>query len=689
MDCAAKFEKEVAAIPGVTRAELNFGASKLTVQGAFDPQAVYLAGTRHDIVARPAYEKGQEKQSFFAEYKRVIISGLAGCALLSGWVLQHTQGLTSAAILLYIAAMVIGGFSTARKAFFSIRKLNFDMNVLMTIAVIGAAAIGEWSEGASVAFLYSISNALESFTMEKARQSIRELMDIAPREALVRRNGEEICLAVDEIRVGDILIVKPGAKIAMDGKVIKGTSAVNQAAITGESVPVEKNVGDEVFAGTLNQEGAIEVEVTKLVNDTTIAKIIHMVEEAQAQRAPSQKFIDRFAAVYTPIVIALAIGVVLIPPLVFGRPWSPWIYRGLALLVVSCPCALVVSTPVALVSAIGNAARNGVLIKGGVHLEEMGSVAVIAFDKTGTLTVGRPAVIDIIPVTAKDEKQVLNLAASIEQFSEHPLAKAIVEKARQEKLALLPVEDFTSLTGKGARAKVKGKRYFIGNPRLLDELGMQTKETGQVVAQLQEQGKTVMVVGDEENIVGIIAVADIVRESAARTIRELKQAGLRRAVMLTGDNKATAKAIAEKAGIDEFHAELLPQDKVAAVNNLVNKFGKVAMVGDGINDAPALAAATVGIAMGGAGTDTALETADIALMADDLAKLPFLVRLSRATLSVIKQNIYFAVVIKLIAVVLIFPGWLMLWMAILADTGAAVLVTLNAIRLLRIKPELY
>jgi len=687
MDCAAKFEKDVAAIPGVTRANLNFGASKLTVEGVFYPEAVSLAGTKHDIIAQPEGEKPEEKQNFWQKHRKVIVSGLSGLVLFIGWVLEQTGGSESVSIGLYLAAMVGGGSSIARKAFFSIQKLRFDMNVLMTVAVIGAALIGEWSEGAVVAFLYSVSNTLESYTMEKARQSIRELMDIAPKEALIRRNGKEILLPVDEIQVGDILIVKPGKKIAIDGKIVKGNSAINQAAITGESIPVEKGAGDEVFAGTLNQEGAIEVEVTKLVNDTTIAKIIHMVEEAQTQKAPSQQFVDRFAAVYTPVVIALAAGIVLVPPLAFAQPWEPWIYRGLALLVVSCPCALVVSTPVALVSAIGNAARNGVLIKGGIHLEEAGSLSVVAFDKTGTLTIGRPVVTDIIPAKGLDKKHLLLLAASIEQLSEHPLAKAIVAKAKDDNLELVPVEKFSAITGKGAEAEIGGKFYFIGSPRLFTEIGAGIESIEQAVTQLQKQGKTAMVLGTETEVLGIIAVADEVRETSKTAIRELKRAGVKKAVMLTGDNQATASAIAQQVGIDEFDAELLPENKVEAVKKLLEKYGKVAMVGDGINDAPALATATVGIAMGGAGTDTALETADIALMADDLSKLPFLMRLSKAALGVIKQNISFSLITKLIAVALIFPGWLTLWLAILADMGASVLVTLNGIRLIRIKAD--
>lgn len=685
MDCAVKFEKDVAAIPGVTRAHLNFAAAKLTVEGIFDPQTIALEGSRHDIAARPEGELPTE-QTFRQKHRQVIISVLSGLALLAGWISDFAGAPQSILVIPFSIAIVIGGFTTARKALFSLSKLNFDMNVLMTVAVAGAALIGEWSEGAAVSFLFSISNTLEAYTMEKARRSIKKLMDIAPKQALVRRHCGEAMIPVDEIRIGDVVIVKPGEKIPMDGTVTKGASAVNQAAITGESIPVQKSPGDEVFAGTLNHEGSIEIRVTKLVNDTTLAKIIHLVEEAQAQKAPSQKFVDRFAAVYTPIVITLAAGIVLVPPLFFGEQWNPWIYRGLAMLVISCPCALVVSTPVALVSAIGNAAHNGVLIKGGVHLEQAGSLSVVAFDKTGTVTVGEPVVTDVVPLNGLAEDQVLAIAAGIERLSQHPLAKAIVNKAEAQQMRVPETEDFNSITGKGAKARVSGKEYYIGSPGLFVEMGIWSEFVDNLVTRLQKEGKTAMLLGRDKEILGIIAVADDIRDTGKDAVQLLKQTGVKRTVMLTGDNRETAAAIAGKVGIDEYYAELLPEQKVDAVKELLGKYGRVAMIGDGINDAPALATATVGIAMGAAGTDTALETADIALMADDLSKIPFTMRLSKATLRIIKQNITFALLIKLAALLAIFPGWLTLWLAIMADMGATVLVTLNGIRLLRVRP---
>lgn len=542
------------------------------------------------------------------------------------------------------------------------------MNTLMTVAIIGAAAIGEWGEGATVVILFAISEVLERYSMEKARQSIRSLMDIAPKEALIRRGSAELMVNVDDIQVGDIMIVKPGQKLAMDGVVIKGTSTINQAAITGESVPVSKTIDDEVFAGTLNEEGLLEVKVTKLVEDTTISKIINLVEEAQAERAPSQAFVDRFAKYYTPAIMILALGIAVVPPLILGGDWGEWVYRGLALLVVGCPCALVISTPISIVTAIGNAAKNGVLIKGGIHLEEAGRLSAIAFDKTGTLTKGFPEVTNVETFGTIDEKGLLAIAAVIEKGSQHPLASAIVRKAESICADLsLTVEDFQSITGKGVKAKVNGELYYIGSPKLFTELHSNMNvETNQRIEVLQKQGKTVMVLGTEQQVLALIAVADEVRDSSEDVIKQLHEIGIKKTIMLTGDNQATAEAIGQRLNVTDVKADLMPQDKLDYIKQLRKDYGNVAMIGDGVNDAPALAASTVGIAMGGAGTDTALETADIALMADDLSKLPYTIRLSRKTLTIIKQNITFSLGIKLLALAFIVPGWLTLWMAVFA-----------------------
>lgn len=689
LDCAQKFEKAVGGMPGVIKASLNTMTGKLTVEGKADLAGIRQLGLEENYTIQPeagqaVQPKQQKGEKTDWELRRAILAGLS---LVVGYCLEKF-GVTGAVYIpIYVATVVLGGWGNFRKAARALPRGNFNMSVLMSIAVVGAMAIGQYEEGATVAFLFAISEMLESWTMEKARRSIREMMDIAPKVARVRRGNDEKDIPVEEIIVGDVMIIRPGEKIAMDGIIVKGESAINQSAITGESIPTEKGPGGEVFAGTLNTYGSLEVEVTKRVQDTTIAKIIHMVEEAHGNRAPSQAFVEKFAAVYTPIVILLAVGIIFIPPLFFGLEWSPWIYRGLALLVVACPCALVVSTPVAIVSAISVAAKNGILIKGGIHLEEAGSISAIAFDKTGTLTKGEPAVTDIILLNGLSEEALLAISAGLETRSEHPLAVAIVKAAEERKVKVVPAEDFKSITGRGAQGSVNGEIVYIGNPRLFTELAISMDSIAVHVERLQGEGKTVMLVGTREKFLGIIAVADEVRENSEKTIAALKQAGIAHTIMLTGDNEATARGMAAKVGIDEFRAELLPQDKVEAIEELLKKYGKVAMVGDGVNDAPALALATVGIAMGGAGTDTALETADIALMADDLRMLPFTIRLSRNALAIIRQNITFALAIKLIAVLAVFPGWLTLWLAILADMGASIIVTLNSLRLLGVKPK--
>lgn len=692
IDCAQKFEKAVNNLPGVVKATLNTMAGKMVIEGVVDLKAIQELGKEENYAVtletaptgnQPATPKHQAQKADW-ELRRAILSGIS---LAVAYGLEKFGGPAMAFIPLYIVAMVLGGWGNFKKAARALPRMNFNMSVLMSVAVIGALTIGQYEEGASVAFLYAISEMLEAWTMDKARRSIRQLMDIAPKTARVRRAGVESEVPVEEINVDDVMIIRPGEKIAMDGVIINGESAINQAAITGESIPAEKGPGAEVFAGTLNTTGSLEVRVTKLVQDTTIAKIIHMVEDAQGKRAPSQAFVEKFAAVYTPFVLALAFGIVFIPPIFLGYEWAPWIYRGLALLVVACPCALVVSTPVAIVSAISNAAKNGVLIKGGIYLEEAGSLNAIAFDKTGTLTKGEPVVTDIVPVGSLPEDRLLKMAASLEARSEHPLAIAIVKAAEGRGYQIGPAEAFTAITGRGAQGKIDGQVIYIGNPRLFTELGVSLTPVAKQVEDLQKQGKTAMIMGTQTEFLGLIAVADEVRDTSAAAIAALRQAGIQHTIMLTGDNAATAQAMAARVGVDDFRAELLPQDKVTAVQELLGKYGKVAMIGDGINDAPALALSTVGIAMGGAGTDTALETADIALMADDLSKLPFTIRLSRKALSIIRQNITFSLVIKAIAVLAVFPGWLTLWLAILADMGATIVVTLNSLRLLQVKDK--
>lgn len=687
-NCAAKFENNVKALPGVQDAKVNFGASKITVWGTTTIEELEKAGAFENLKIREDKEKAVKREPFWKQKENIKVY-ISAVLLVISWFLGMQYGEEHIfATIGYAAAILIGGYSLFMKGFKNLVRLQFDMNTLMTVAILGAAAIGEWGEGATVVILFAISEALERYSMDKARQSIESLMDIAPKEALIRRGNEEMMVPVDDIQVGDIMIVKPGQKLAMDGIVIKGTSTLNQAAITGESVPVTKTVGDEVFAGTLNEEGLLEVKVTKRVEDTTLSKIIHLVEEAQAERAPSQAFVDRFAKYYTPAIIIFALLLAVIPPLFMGADWSEWIYRGLAVLVVGCPCALVISTPVSIVTAIGNAAKNGVLIKGGIYLEEAGNLKVIAFDKTGTLTKGVPSVTDVVTYNG-NENELMTITAAIEKGSQHPLASAIIRKAEEDGLNFndVSVEEFQSITGKGVKAKVNNEMYYVGSPGLFEELlpnGIQSKIKEQIT-DLQTQGKTVMVLGTEKEILALIAVADEIRESSKEVIRKLHQVGIEKTVMLTGDNQRTAEAIGKQVGVSDIKADLLPEDKLNFIKELRNKYRSVAMVGDGVNDAPALAASTVGVAMGGAGTDTALETADIVLMSDDLSKLPYTIKLSRKALAIIKQNITFSLGIKVLALLLIVPGWLTLWLAIFADMGATLIVTLNSMRLLNVK----
>ncbi|MGJ9460014.1 heavy metal translocating P-type ATPase [Oceanobacillus sp. CF4.6] len=701
-NCAGKFEKNVNQISGVQDAKVNFGASKIDVYGSASVEELEKAGAFENLNVIPEKLANQsiqeakedknaqtkEKLPFYKKHSTLLFASLL---IVFGYLSQFVNGednlVTS---LLFVASIVIGGFSLFKIGFQNLIHFDFDMKTLMTVAVIGAALIGEWAEASIVVILFAISEALERFSMDRARQSIRSLMDIAPKEALVRRNGQEIMIHVDEIVVGDIMIVKPGQKIAMDGLVVNGLSAVNQAAITGESVPVAKTVDDEVFAGTLNEEGLLEVKITKYVEDTTIAKIIHLVEEAQGERAPAQAFVDKFAKYYTPIIMVIAALVAVVPPLFFGGSWDTWVYQGLAVLVVGCPCALVISTPISIVSAIGNAAKKGVLIKGGVYLEELGAIKAIAFDKTGTLTKGMPMVTDFQVLNDQvEEKELLSIVTALEYRSQHPLASAIMKKAEQENISYLDVrvEEFSSITGRGIEGNVNGTTYYIGSPRLFKELHVSdfSQEFEGKVKTLQNEGKTAMIIGTEQNILAVIAVADEVRETSKDVIQKLHQLGIQKTIMLTGDNKGTAGAIGAHVGVSDIQSELMPQDKLDYIKKMKEEYGNVAMIGDGVNDAPALAASTVGIAMGSAGTDSAIETADIALMGDDLSKLPFAVRLSRKSLNIIKANITFAIGIKLIALLLVIPGWLTLWIAILSDMGATILVALNSLRLMRVK----
>lgn len=686
-NCAAKFENNVKELDGVEDAKINFGASKIYVKGKTTIEDLEKAGAFDHLKIRDDQERMADRESFWKQKENVKVF-VSAFLLLISWLFSKSYGEDDViSVIGYAASILVGGYSLFLSGLKNLIKFHFDMHTLMTVAIIGAAFLGEWGEGASVVILFAISEVLEKYSMDKARNSIESLMKIAPKEAIIRKGHREILVQVDDIQIGDIMIVKPGQKLAMDGVLIKGASTVNQAAITGESESIFKTVDDEVFAGTLNGEGLLEVQVTKRVEDTTLAKIIHLVEEAQAEKAPSQAFVDKFAKYYTPVIMFIALAIATLPPLVTGGDWSEWIYQGLAVLVVGCPCALVVSTPVAIVTAIGNAAKHGVLIKGGVHLEETGTLKAIAFDKTGTLTKGVPEVTEFVLLDNRiTEKEIWSIAAALEHRSQHPLASAIVREAenRDVDYRSVSVHDFTSITGKGITGSVEECAYFIGSPQLFEEYNLVT-EIKKQISSLQEEGKTVMVFGTNADILALIAVADEIRETSKEVIRKLHAMGIEKTIMLTGDNLGTARAIGAAAMVHEIQADLLPQEKLTFIKKIKEKYERVAMVGDGVNDAPALASATVGIAMGGAGTDTALETADIALMGDDLSKLPYTIKLSRKTLQIIKQNITFALALKVLALLLIVPGWLTLWIAIFADMGATLIVTLNSLRLIRVK----
>jgi len=584
--------------------------------------------------------------------------------------------------LLYLLAIAAGGWFILPKAWASARALRPDMNLLMTIAVAGAVGIGEWLEAASVAFLFGLSHLLEGWSVGRARRAVEALLDLSPPTARVRENGAEREVPAAEVVPGAHFVIKPGERIPLDGEVVAGESDVDQAPITGESVPVAKRPGDELFAGTINGAGALVARSTREAGDTTLARIIRLVEAAQARRSPSERWVDRFARVYTPAVIALAAAVFLVPPLLGGGDWSAWFYRALVLLVIACPCALVISTPVSVVAALAAAARAGVLVKGGAFIEAPASLAAIAFDKTGTLTEGRFAVVEVVPLNGHDEAALLARAAALEARSEHPLARAVVARAEALGVAFEPAADFRALEGKGASGTIGGTAYWVGSHRYLEERGQETAEVHARLEAMSGAGRTVVVVGNDRHVCGLLGVADAVRPEAASVVAALRRLGIDHLAVLTGDNRGTAEAVAAAAGIADVRAELLPEDKVAAVEELVARHGSVAMVGDGVNDAPALARSSLGIAMGAAGSDAAIETADVALLAGDLHRLPWLIRHSRRTAAIIRQNVAFALGVKLAVFALAVAGLATLWLAIAADMGASLLVIANGLRLL-------
>jgi Cd2+/Zn2+-exporting ATPase len=712
-DCALHLEEALRRTPGVAQVSVDFSLARLRIasQGGSDVRAAaerVAEGMGYSLrsgVVKPAQGAQSWRERLW--HKRRDLTTVASGLLIALAVGLRLLGLPEAVVAAaYVAAIGVGGFYIARAGWTALRAAHsLDMNALMTMAAVGSVFVGEWAEGAVAMFLFSLGNTLEGYTMGRARNAIRGLMDLSPRMATVIHGSEEKQVPVEDLCVGDCIVVRPGERMPMDGVVLSGESAVNQAPITGESVPVDKSPGDGVFAGTVNGQGALSVRVTRLAADTTIARIIQMVEEAQAQKAPSQRFVDRFARVYTPTVIAIAAGVAILPPSIgwlagvdtFTTLLGGWFYRALVLLVIACPCALVISTPVTIVSAIASAARAGVLIKGGVHLEALGSLKVIAFDKTGTLTAGQPQVVDVRCLGHQDGlawtdcpdcRQMLANAAAIERRSEHPLAMAVVQAAESQGLtSTLPAaEAVKAVTGRGVRGQVNGHSMTVGTHTYIHEShpGLAEGPLCASVHAAQAAGQTAMIVRDDCcGVRGYVAVADTLRPGVAGVMAALGKVGIEHMVMLTGDNEATARAIADAAGVDAVQADLLPEQKVAAIEALLDEYGAVAMVGDGVNDAPALARATVGIAMGAAGTDTALETADVALMADDLSRLPVAVRLSQKARAIVRQNVALSLGIKTVFLALAVAGVATLWMAVFADMGASLIVTFNGMRLLR------
>ncbi len=643
---------------------------------------VAIAGAGASAATDAADRTHREGRGFWLADRRALLTLVSGALAVAGFASLALAPAT--ADWLFALAVVSGGLFVARAAFFSLRARQVDMNVLMILAIIGAGAIGEWSEAALVAFLFSFGTALQVATLERTRRAISGLMNLTPPVATVLRPvglgpPSEQAVPVADIAPGDLVLVRPGERSAVDGVVTHGTAAADQASLTGESLPVAKAPGDQVFAGSIIEGGALTVRATAGASDTTIARIVHMVEEAQARRAPTQTIVDRFASRYTPVVVALAAVVAFVPPLL-GASFDTWFYRGLALLIISCPCALVISTPVSVLAALARATRSGVLIKGGVYLEQMAGIKAIAFDKTGTLTEGRPRVTDVQTFGDTTEVELLSIAAALERYSEHALARAIVERSQAG--PDLGIQRFRAIAGMGVRAELDGRVHYVGRPGLLGAHGSDPALL-RTIAGLERQGKTTVVVGDASGAIGVIAVSDPLRAGAAEAVAELRRLGVSEVAMLTGDNAKTAEAVAARAGITDVRAGLLPADKVTVISELRDRAGAVAMVGDGVNDAPALAAASLGLAMGAAGTDAALETADIALMGDDLGAVPATVRLARRTTRVIWQNIVFSIAVKAVFLVLAPLGLVSLWLAVFADMGTSLLVTANGVRLYR------
>lgn len=687
MDCPteeALIRDKLRGVQGITELQFNLMQRKLSVKHT--PQAFgTIVQALKSIGFDPVIETAAVVPARKSRTAKWWLMGIGGAAAVASEVAFWVQGgNTWLVVVLCLVAVLSGGWGTYKKGWIALRNRNLNMNALMSIAVTGAMVIGQWPEAAVVMFLFALAETIEALSLDRARNAIRGLMELAPEVATVRQDdGRWSEVAANTVSIGQIVRVKPGERIALDGIVLSGNSTINQAPITGESIPVDKAPGDQVFAGTINETGSFDFRVTALVTGSTIARIIHAVEQAQGTRAPTQRFVDQFARIYTPVVFALAIAVALVLPLAFAQPWLDWIYRALVLLVIACPCALVISTPVTVVSGLAAAARRGILIKGGVYLEQGRKLKALALDKTGTLTVGKPAQTLFEPLTddARAGTHLHAVAVSLARRSDHPVSKAIAAASEARIVNSLEVEAFKAIPGRGVTGVVAGEQYYLANPRLMQELGLLTPRLEELISGVERTGNTVVVLSNTKKALAVFAVADEVRETSRGAIAELHALGVR-SIMLTGDNPQTAGAIAAAVGIDDARGSLLPEDKLAAIDDLLSKHGEVGMAGDGINDAPALAKASIGFAMGAAGTDTALETADVALMDDDLRKIAQFIRLSRKTRRVLMQNIAVSLGIKAVFFVLAITGQATLWMAVFADMGASLIVVFNGLRLL-------
>lgn len=689
LDCAEEvilLKRVLGADKRVGNLEFNILQSKMTVY--FDPKNIQeteiIALVRKAGMRALPWEKMLDTadKSFWPAHGRLILTLLSCACLLCGVITRSFDSLIS--IGFYVIAMGCGAWYVLPKAYLALHRFRPDMNLLMVIAICGSAAIQEWFEGATVACLFSVALLLEQWSIGRARRAVLALMDLAPSQArVISPSGEWTELPVEQVSVGSFIVIKPGEKIPLDAVIIQGSSSVDQSPITGESMPVFKQEGDEVFAGTLNADGALTCQVTKPAEETTLARITHLVEEARTGRSESEQWTETFARYYTPIMLVFAVLTMIVPPFLGGGSWSVWFYHGLVLLVIACPCALVISTPVAIVCGLTAAAKGGVLVKGGLFLELVGKLQALAVDKTGTLTYGHPVVQSIIPLNGHTVQELMQKAVALEQGSEHPLAHAILLRGKEMGIHNVGIEHYQAVKGKGALATYKGKLHWIGSHRFMHEMGQETDAIHAQALALEDAGHSVVALGNDTHVCGLISIADNPRVGIRSTIESIKGCGVKEVVMLTGDNVPTAQDLAKLAGVDRFYAELLPEDKVEKILELAKIWKTVGMVGDGVNDAPAMATASVGIAMGGIGAPVAIEAADIALMSDDFSKLPWLMKHAQRVLHIIKQNITFSLGIKGLFILLAFLNLATLWMAIAADTGATLLVIFNALRLLR------